>query len=115
MLRGTTVKGPHRDDFEFLKDEFPLKSFGSQGENKTFLIALKMVESEYVRLRKEEKPILLLDDIFGELDNYRIKHLIEHTVNVGQTFITTTLRDKFTDLNLSKENFYHINKGSLIQ
>ena len=90
IKRETTLKGPHRDDLNFLKDGLLLKQFGSQGENKTFLIALKFIESAYLKMELNEAPLLLLDDIFGELDEYRINHLMDYVLGIGQSFITTT-------------------------
>lgn len=109
----TTQFGPHRDDLEFIKDDHPLKSFGSQGENKTFLIALKFAESDYLRMHLYEKPILLLDDIFGELDNLRIKNLMKFVKEVGQTFITTTIRDKFSMIDSGDSQFLYMSKGKM--
>jgi len=91
----STQIGPHRDDVLFMKNGYLFKSYGSQGENKTFLIALKFVESEYLYSRLGEEPLFLLDDIFGELDKKRIRQLVTQLENIGQTFITTTLESKF--------------------
>lgn len=92
--RATTMVGPHRDDLEFFKNGKSFREFGSQGENKTLVIALKLSEWEYLSRSRNIKPILLLDDIFGELDQYRIQALIEVLNSIGQAFITTTM-EKF--------------------
>lgn len=115
ILRQSTFIGPHRDDFGFNKNGQTIKFFGSQGENKTFLIALKLSENEYLKLRKSEKPIFLLDDIFSELDEYRINNLIDHLANSGQTFITTTAKDKFVSAQICDNDFFLIKNGCIEQ
>jgi DNA replication and repair protein RecF len=89
--RNTTTTGPHRDDLEFYKNGKSFKEYGSQGENKTLVIAIKLSEWEYLSSSRNTKPILLLDDIFGELDQYRIQALVNVLHRVGQGFITTTM------------------------
>ncbi len=115
IYKESTTVGPHRDDLIFLKNGYPFKNYGSQGENKTFLIALKLVESEYVLQNAKERPILLLDDIFGELDEYRIGHLLDYITDVGQTFITTSVRHKFQNARLNESNFLKVQDGRILQ
>jgi DNA replication and repair protein RecF len=97
-LQRSTV-GPHRDDFVFLMDGQPIKAFGSQGQQKSFVIALKLAQFELLATRHEGdeqstkgKPLLLLDDIFDRLDDKRIARLLQlvadHTF--GQVFLTDT-------------------------
>ncbi|PRY15032.1 DNA replication and repair protein RecF [Pontibacter ummariensis] len=90
-LQRTTV-GPHKDDFVFLMDGNPVKSFGSQGQQKSYVIALKLAHFEVVDQRQHHKPLLLLDDIFDRLDEKRITQLMQmvaaHTF--GQIFLTDT-------------------------
>jgi DNA replication and repair protein RecF len=85
-----TTMGIHRDDFEFLIDGVALKRFGSQGQQKTFVIALKMGQFDLLMAEKQTRPILLLDDIFDKLDDSRIGKLVERIVDgtFGQLFIT---------------------------
>ena len=88
-LQRTTV-GTHRDEYLFEMDSYPLKKFGSQGQQKSFLIALKLAQFDLLQEDKGFKPILLLDDIFDKLDDQRIQKLtemIEHH-EFGQVFIT---------------------------
>ncbi len=110
----STGTGPHRDDLLFLKDGYPLKSHGSQGENKTLLIALKFIEREYLQNKLNEQPIMLLDDVFGELDDKRVKHLIQHIQDNGQSFITTTIREKFHSTGIPDIHFIHLKNGALL-
>lgn len=85
-----TVKGVHKDDYIFEIDGVALKKFGSQGQQKSFVIALKLAQYELLSLEKETRPILLLDDIFDKLDDRRIQQLIEliDDGSLGQVFIT---------------------------
>jgi len=88
--RGATVVGPHRDDLAFAIDGLAAERYASQGEQKTVLIALKLSEYEYVTMRCGETPILLLDDIFAELDRHRAARVMERLQNGGQCVITGT-------------------------
>ena len=93
--RKKSLIGPHRDDIHFFKDNNTFRDFCSQGENKTLVIALKFLEWEYITKERHIKPILLLDDIFGELDEIRIQGLLNFLEVIGQAYITTTMKDKF--------------------
>ena len=89
LLQRTNV-GIHKDDYVFEMDGYPLKKFGSQGQQKSFLIALKLAQFDIIHEEKGFKPILLMDDIFDKLDDHRIQKLtemIEHH-EFGQVFIT---------------------------
>lgn len=97
ISRMSTETGPHRDDIDFFKNNKLFKEFGSQGENKTLIIVLKFLEWEYLSKNKKSKPVLLLDDIFGELDETRMHGLLYSLKQIGQAFITTTIADKFSD------------------
>lgn len=88
--RGTTLVGPHRDDLRFTVNGMAMQQFASQGQHKTMLIALKMAEYTYLKERRDENPIMLLDDVFSELDERRCRRLIEAVEGLGQTLITTT-------------------------
>ena len=95
-----TKVGIHKDDLEFLIDGHSVKKFGSQGQQKTYLLALKLAQFEIIKNIKGKNPILLLDDIFDKLDNKRVKALMklvsEH--NFGQIFISDTNGKRVTDL-----------------
>lgn len=98
LRRGMSLVGPHRDKYLFLIGKngnlFELKSFGSQGEQKTFLAALKLAEYLYLRDKHEDtttgNPILLLDDLFSELDKNRIRNLTAILPRFSQVFLTST-------------------------
>lgn len=85
-----TGKGVHKDEYVFEIDGITLKKFGSQGQQKSFVIALKLAQFELLKIEKEKTPILLLDDIFDKLDDRRINKLIELIDDgfLGQVFIT---------------------------
>lgn len=91
QVQYTTV-GPHKDDLEFSIGQFAVKRFGSQGQQKTFLLALKLAQFEYIRAHLATKPILLLDDIFDKLDMQRVRQLVllVGSDRFGQVFITDT-------------------------
>ncbi len=88
--------GIHKDDLEFLLDDYPVKKFGSQGQQKSFVIAIKLAQFEYTRKVKGFKPILLLDDIFDKLDDLRVSQLIKLVSenSFGQVFITDTSHER---------------------
>lgn len=84
--------GIHRDDLIFEIEDFPLKKYGSQGQQKSFLIALKLAQFEFIKQQKGVLPILLFDDIFDKLDAHRVKQIISlvNENSFGQLFITDT-------------------------
>ncbi len=87
-----TSVGVHRDDLSFEIDNYPIKKFGSQGQQKSFLIALKLAQFEFVKKQSGEIPILLFDDIFDKLDETRVEKIVEMVNNevFGQLFISDT-------------------------
>lgn len=90
-LQYTSV-GIHKDDLAFQIDGFPIKKFGSQGQQKSFLIALKLAQFEFVKKQSGEKPILLFDDIFDKLDETRVGQIVAmvNAEEFGQLFISDT-------------------------
>lgn len=90
-LQYTSV-GIHKDDLVFQIDSYPIKKFGSQGQQKSFLIALKLAQFEFVKKQSGEKPILLFDDIFDKLDESRVNKIVEmvNQEEFGQLFISDT-------------------------
>lgn len=92
VLRGYTVYGPHRDDLSVLIDGHPMQESASRGETRTLVLALKILELQMLERVRDQKPLLLLDDVFSELDAQRRKALTEF-VRQYQTFITTTDAD----------------------
>lgn len=86
---GYTTFGPHRDDLDIYLNGVEVKNFGSQGQQRTAALSLKLAELEIIKSRLNEYPILILDDVFSELDENRRKRLLKFT-NRCQTFISTT-------------------------
>ena len=87
-----TTAGIHKDELVFTINNYPVKKFGSQGQQKSFVIAIKLAQFEFTRRIKSFKPILLFDDIFDKLDDDRVKQIIQLVSenNFGQVFITDT-------------------------
>lgn len=92
---GYTSKGVHRDELVMSLDGFPIKKEGSQGQNKSFLVALKLAQYDFLHRMGGEMPILLLDDIFDKLDSYRVEQIIALVSgdDFGQIFITDVNRE----------------------
>lgn len=108
IARKQTLIGPHRDDVAFLLGERDVKKHASRGEQKSVLLALKMIEFHYLKNRKEITPILLIDDLQSELDESRQINLISRLTDIGQTFVTSTDRLK---PRLQDENAYLVESG----
>lgn len=90
IRRGLNLTGPHRDDIGFTINGNSLKSFGSQGQHKTFQVALRFAQFFYLKARSGKTPVFLLDDVFGELDAHRAGHISRYLTQVGQAIITMT-------------------------
>ena len=89
ILHGTTRKGPHHDDIRICADDIDLRRFGSQGQQRTAALSLKLSEIKLIEEETGQMPVLLLDDVLSELDNERQKYLI-NSLGDNQMFITTT-------------------------
>jgi DNA replication and repair protein RecF len=91
-----TSMGIHKDDLAFEIDGYPIKKFGSQGQQKSYLIALKLAQFDFIKEQAHVKPILLLDDIFDKLDDLRVAQLISLVNNdeFGQLFISDTHKER---------------------
>ncbi len=90
IRRGSTLVGPHRDELRLSINGAALQQYASQGQHKTFLVALKTAEFFYLQERRGEAPIFLLDDLFSELDEGRSRRILDLISRLGQTIITTT-------------------------
>ena len=108
-LQYTSV-GIHKDDLSFEIDSHPIKKFGSQGQQKSFLIALKLAQFDFVKKQSGEKPILLFDDIFDKLDEYRVSKIIEMVNNdeFGQLFISDTHSERTENIVKTTHQSYKI-------
>jgi len=93
VWNGTTLVGPHRDDLVFELGGRDLASFASRGQQRTAILALKLAELDHVTALDGRPPLLLLDDVFSELDPARRSHLVRRIADLPQAFVTTTTRD----------------------
>ena len=100
LILGWTSQGPHKDDLDMRLGEWPLKQVGSQGQQRTFVLALKLAQALYLADSTGEAPILLLDDIFDRLDSERVERIVAMVQGeqFGQIFITDTDRQHLTDI-----------------
>ena len=123
-MRGISLIGPQRDDYIFIlnkrelsdKANFEMKNFASQGEHKTFVLALKLAEYYYIKDKVSTSPVLLLDDILSELDSSRVLKIMSHLNDFGQIFLTSTERNYFDELkklyNRNEISLYKIENGN---
>lgn len=95
-----TSSGIHKDDLTFEINGYPVKKFGSQGQQKSYLIALKLAQFDFIKAQSKIKPILLLDDIFDKLDDLRVEQLINLVNNneFGQLFISDTHKERTEEI-----------------
>jgi len=110
-LQYTSV-GIHKDDLQFNIDEHPIKKFGSQGQQKSYLIALKLAQFDFIKKQSGDNPILLLDDIFDKLDDQRVEQIIKlvNNENFGQLFISDTHEERTEEVIKRTEQSYKIFK-----
>ncbi len=114
-----TTKGVHKDDLKLEINEFPVKKYASQGQLKSFLLAMKLAQYELIRREKKVPPILLLDDIFDKLDLKRVNQLLQLLIEngFGQIFITDTHIGRVSSI-IQQQDFpfkeFEINNGSVV-
>lgn len=115
LLRGYTSEGPQREDFEILINDKSLNLYGSQGQHRTAILALKIAEMKIIEDEVSDSPILLLDDITSELDEHRIQAIF-NSVNKYQVFITCTDINLILKYDCLTKNIklYNIDSGKII-
>ena len=127
LILGWTSQGVHKDDLEMKLGEWPLKQVGSQGQQRTFILAMKLAQALYLskvesqksedRFAQSQRPILLLDDIFDRLDSQRVERIVEMVQGeeFGQIFITDTDRQHLTEILKPNENakIFHVEGGRI--
>ena len=113
--QATTLIGPHRDDLIFYLNEVPVQTYGSQGQQRSTVLSLKLAEIELMKLSTGEYPLLLLDDVLSELDDDRQTHLIKAIENKVQTFITTTSLDGIKQQFINEPVVIPIEKGIILK
>ena len=122
LLIGWTSQGVHKDELEMKLGEYPLKRVGSQGQQKTYLLAMKLGQALYLSSvhKGDKKPILLLDDIFDKLDSERVERIVQLVVGqqFGQIFITDTDRQHLTTILREKVDgakVWHVENGEVTE
>lgn len=107
-----TTQGIHKDDLDFLIGDFPIKKMGSQGQKKTYLVALKLAQFDFIKEISGLKPILLLDDIFDKLDQHRVEQIVKMVAGeqFGQIFLTDTNREHLDTIIQKMETDFRIFK-----
>jgi DNA replication and repair protein RecF len=113
VTRGTTLVGPHRDDLELLIGSEGARAFGSQGQKRTVALALKLAELELMQEVAGEPPVLLLDDVFSDLDGQRRRSLLENAAGRCQTFLTCTSTRSLSEEILSGAHVFEVQGGSV--
>ncbi|MFZ5518101.1 MAG: DNA replication/repair protein RecF [Candidatus Zhuqueibacterota bacterium] len=112
IQRGTCLIGPHRDDFVFKINGRELKKYGSRGQHKTVLITLVIAEANLIEERKNEKPVILIDDLYSELDVEREKKILHLLNGMGQIFITSTSIHHHQKKN-EEDRYFFISNGCI--
>lgn len=111
LAAGFSTVGAHKDDLRFTLDGYPVKDYGSQGQQKTFLTALKLAQFRFMTRAKGEKPILLLDDIFDKLDSRRVQYILSlvRSDAFGQIFVSDTHPERIEALmqGVAQDDYRH--------
>lgn len=113
LFRASTLVGPHRDDLTFIVNEQNVQAFGSQGQQRTTALSIKLAEIDLMKEKTGEYPILLLDDVMSELDDTRQMHLLETIEGKVQTFLTTTTLDHIKGKMTVKPEIFLVNHGQI--
>ena len=113
MAIGKTLIGIHHDDFEFILDDNKLKEWGSQGQMKNAILSFKIAEIKIINAILKENPILILDDLFSELDEEKINNILNILNNEVQTFITTTTLKSIPKKLIGQSAIYHVVNGQV--
>ncbi len=113
IMRGTTLLGPHRDDLDIVLNGESTKIFGSQGQQRTAALSMKLAEIDLMKEESGEYPVLLLDDVLSELDDRRKEYLLD-SIGAVQAFITCTDR-RFFNRSQNDTEFLYIKNGTLAE
>ncbi|MGX7173567.1 DNA replication/repair protein RecF [Enterococcus ratti] len=113
LFRGTTTIGPHRDDLSFFINQKNVQIYGSQGQQRTTALSVKLAEIDLIKEETGEYPILLLDDVMSELDDHRQLHLLETIEGKVQTFLTTTTLDHVKKKMTVEPEIFYVQQGEI--
>jgi len=113
LRRGTTSVGPHRDDLRVLLDGRDARSYGSQGQQRTAVVSLKLAEAALIERRAGERPVLLLDDVLSELDGERRAALLQEIADGGQVVITSVEAGPFPPELIATAMVWTVNEGMI--
>ena len=113
QMLGTTLVGPQRDDLQFLVNDQNVQKFGSQGQQRTTALSVKLAEIELMKAQTGEYPLLLLDDVLSELDDNRQTHLLTAIQDKVQTFLTTTSLDGVAKQLIQDPSIFRISHGQV--
>lgn len=111
IIRGTSLSGPHKDDLNFEINNYNLRNFGSKGQHKIFLVALKLAEIEFIKSITNEYPIFILDDLYSEIDNEKCEKIAMILDQNIQTFITTCDYSKMEFFNEDNIQIIEVENG----
>src|SRR5699024_5504086 len=114
LYRGTTLVGPHRDDLQLFINDRDVKQFASQGQQRTTALSLKLAEIDLIYHQMRVYPILLLDDVLSELDDFRQSHLLSAIEGRVQTFVTTTSVEGIHHETLKQAQIHTIEDGMIL-
>ena len=115
LQQGKTLVGPHLDDVRFMVNDKNVSTFGSQGQQRTTALSVKLAEIDLMKEETGEYPVLLLDDVLSELDDSRQTHLLTAIQNKVQTFITTTSLSGVAQQLINEPHVFNIDHGVLMQ
>jgi len=113
LIQGVCLLGPHRDDLEFLVNGVNMLTYGSRGQQRTTALSAKLAELAYMRASTGDEPVLLLDDVFSELDTQRRGHLLREVMRHEQVFLTATDLSSFPEEILSQAHIYEVVNGEV--
>ena len=115
IKNGSTLIGPHRDDLEFYINDDNIKSLGSQGQKRMAVLSLKLAEIEIFKKYAKTNPILLLDDVFSELDITKRNKLLTYINKNIQTIITTTDLKNLSEKLINNGKIFYIKEGNIVK
>ncbi len=113
IWQGICLLGPHRDDLEFLVNGVNMLTYGSRGQQRTAALATKLAELAFMRINTGDEPVLLLDDVFSELDHLRRDYLLSQVMQHDQVFLTSTDLTGFPAEIVKQAHIYHVASGAV--